>query len=51
MHAGLVEFLFATVLVLFGIITVMPVISALGLVAMRRVPDLRAVMRAVRGLL
>lgn len=50
-HAGLVEFLFATVLMLFGIITVVPVISALGLVAMQRVPDLRAAMRAVRGLL
>jgi len=50
-HAGLAEFLFATVLVLFGVITVMPVVIALGLVAMRRVPDLRGAMRAVRGLL
>ncbi len=50
-HAGLAELLFAAVLVLFGVITVMPVVIALGLVAMRRVPDLRGAMRAVRGLL
>ncbi len=50
-HADLAEFLFATVLVMFGVITVMPVVTALGLVAMRRVPDLRGAMRAVRGLL
>lgn len=50
-HADLAEFLFATVLVLFGVITVMPVVTALGLVAMQRVRDMRGAIRAVRGLL
>ncbi|MDO5011927.1 MAG: hypothetical protein Q4E56_00180 [Pseudomonadota bacterium] len=50
-HADLAEFLFAAVLVLFGVITVMPVVTALGLVAMQRVRDMRGAMRAVRGLL